>query len=317
MDLIINNHVIDVDMEIILTDIHKITNGRYLNKIHKRGDNIAITCPVHKNGQERNPSCYVYNDRHSDSVPYGWYRCFTCGDQGPLYKLVSICLSTSIENAKQWLIDNYSNTFTEKSIELPLIELSKNTNLKHDYLDESILNEYAFFHPYMFQRGLTEEVILKFRIGYDKKSNAITFPVWDEKNNLLGITKRNVDTKFFHIPENMGKPIYLLNYVLNENIKDVVVCESQLDALKCWVWGIPAIALLGTGTKKQYKILNNCGIRFYHLALDNDLAGQHGTKRFLENIRKDVFVDIIKIPEGKDVNDLDKDEFLKLERVYN
>ena len=313
MDLIINNHVIDANVEDILKHIQDLTNGRYLKNIIRRGDNIAITCPTHKDGQESHPSCYVYNNTNSDNVPFGWYRCFTCNDQGPLYKLVSICLSITIEDAKQWLVDNYSNTFVERSIDLPLIDL--NNKVQNNYLDESILGNYAYYHPYMFQRGLTEEVILKFRIGFDIESNAITFPVWDEHNNLIGITRRNVSNKFFHIPENMGKPIYLLNFVINENITDVVVCESQLDALKCWTWGIPAIALLGTGTKKQYNILNKCGIRFYHLALDGDLAGEHGVKRFVENIRNDVFVDIIQIPQNKDVNDLSKDEFLSLKRV--
>lgn len=313
MNLIVNNHIIDTDVEIILKHIRNLTDGKYLHDITKRGDNIAITCPTHKNGQERNPSCYVYNRFDSDNVPFGWYRCFTCNDQGPLYKLVAICLSLTIEDAKQWLVDNYSNTLIEHSLELPTIDLTPNKSINK--LDESILTQYAYFHSYMFDRGLTEDVILKFKIGYNKENDSITFPIWDEHNNLIGITERNIGNKFFHIPENMGKPIYLLNYVINENITEVVVCESQLDALKCWAWGIPAIALLGTGSKKQYKILNESGIRFYHLALDGDLAGEHGIKRFIENIRKDVFVDVVQIPKNKDVNDLSKEEFLSLKRV--
>lgn len=315
MDLIINKHVIDADVETILKDIRNQTSNRYLHDIIKRGLNVAITCPEHKNGQELNPSCYVYNDKTSDTVPYGWYRCFTCGDQGPLYKLVAKCLNISIDEAKQWLIDNYSNTFTEKMIELPTIDVGN--KIPKNVLNESILNDYAYFHPYMFQRGLTENVILKFKIGYNKNNDSITFPVWDEHDNLIGITERNVKTKYFHIPENMGKPVYLLNHIIKNHITEVVVCESQLDALKCWTWDIPAIALFGTGSKKQYEILNNSGIRFYHLALDGDLAGEHGIKRFIENIRNDVFVDIIKIPQGKDVNDLNKEEFMSLERLEN
>ena len=313
MDLIINKHIIDTDMEIILRDIHRLSNGKYLSKIIKRGNNIAITCPTHKGGQERNPSCYVYNDRYSSEVPYGWYRCFTCGDQGPLYKLVSKCLGISEEEAKQWLVDNYSNTFSESLLDLPKIELKKEK--KKNYLDESILQNYAYFHPYMFERGLTEEVILKFKIGYNKEHDSITFPVWDEHNNLVGITERNVKTKYFHIPKDMGKPVYLLNYIIREHKTGVIVCESQLDALKCWTWGLPAIALFGTGSKKQYEILNNSGIIIYKLAFDGDLAGEHGIKRFIKNIRNDVFVDVLKIPKGKDVNDLSLEEFNTVEEI--
>lgn len=313
MDLIVNNHIIDGDMETILGDIRRLSGNRYLHDIIPRGNNVAITCPEHKEGKESHPSCYVYNDRYSNEVPYGWYRCFTCGEQGPLYKLVSKCLSLSIEEAKQWLVDNYSNTLTESNIVLPKIEIGYEGN--KNILDESILNEYAYYHPYMFERGLTEEVILKFRIGYNKKTDSITFPVWDEHNNLVGVTERNVKTKYFHIPENMGKPVYLLNYIIREHKTGVVVCESQLDALKCWTWGIPAIALFGTGSKKQYNILNHSGILYYKLAFDGDLAGEHGAKRFIENIRNDVLVDVIKLPKGKDVNDLSLEEFNSLEEV--
>lgn len=314
MDLVLGNHIIDNDAESILKALQKLNNNSYLKDIHRRGNNIAITCPHHKKGQENHPSCYVYADNKSDTVPFGYYRCFTCGEQGQLYDLVSICLGISTEDSKQWLIDNYSHTFSEQLLNIPEINIHNQTN-KIETLDETILDKYAYFHPYMFARGLTEEVIRKFKIGYDFEFDSLTFPVWDEHNNLIGITRRSVTNKYFYIPENMGKPVYLLNYICYNNITDVVVCESQLDALKCWTWGIPAVALFGTGSKKQYQILNKSGIRFYHLAFDGDLAGQHGAKRFIENIKNDVFVDVIKLPDGKDVNDISREEFLSLPRV--
>ena len=314
MNLTIDKYIIDNDIENILRDIQHLCNNKYLKDIHRRGNNIAITCPHHKNGQESHPSCYVYASNKSDTIPFGYYRCFTCGEQGQLYKLVAMCLDISIEEGKQWLIDNYSHTFSEEILDLPEINISKQSS-NQQILDEAILDKYNEYHSYMFERGLTEEVIKQFRIGYDRESNAITFPVWNEHNQLIGITKRSVSTKYFYIPENMGKPVYLLNYVCNNNITEVVVCESQLDALKCWTWGIPAVALFGTGSKKQYQILNKSGIRFYHLAFDGDLAGHHGAKRFIENIKNDVFIDVIKLPDGKDVNDISQEEFLSLPRV--
>ena len=314
MNLTIGNHIIDTNIEDILKELQSLSGNKYLKDIHRRGQNIAITCPHHKQGQENHPSCYVYADNKSDTIPVGYYRCFTCGEQGQLYKLVAMCLGISVESGKQWLIDKYSHSFTEELLDLPEIDVSKSSN-KYATIDETELNKYNCYHPYMFKRGLTEEVIRKFKIGYDKETDSITFPVWNEHNDLVGITKRNVNTKFFSIPENMGKPVYLLNYILNNNITEVVVCESQLDALKCWTWGIPAIALFGTGSKKQYQILNQSGIRFYHLAFDGDLAGEHGTQRFIQNIKNNVFVDIIQLPKGKDVNDLSKEEFSNLPRI--
>ena len=78
----------------------------------------------------------------------------------------------------------------------------------------------------MYKRRLTDDVLRKFKIGYDSINNAITFPVWDEHNNLVMITKRNVDKKMFHLEAGVEKPIYLLNFIKNEGIKDVYVVES-------------------------------------------------------------------------------------------
>ena len=78
-------------------------------------------------------------------------------------------------------------------------------------------------------------------------------------------------------------------------------------------WGYPAVALLGTGSAKQFEILNKTGIREYNLAFDGDSAGDKGIEKFKKAIRKDVFVNVIRIPRGKDVNDLTKKEFEELE----
>lgn len=310
MDLIINNHIITYDMELILNKIKNDCHGRYLKNINRRGDNIEVTCPYHKEGKELHPSAYVYNRNDNDEIQYGLFHCFTCGEKHTLDQVVSYCLNISILEARNYLVDNFSDVFTERPLNLEPI-IFHNENQSH-YIDESILENYAYFHPYQFKRGLTEGIIKQFKVGYDKDTDSITFPVWDENDNLVGITKRNVNTKFFSIPQDMGKPVYLLNYIKKYGITKCCVCESQLDALYLWSCGYPAIALLGTGSKKQYDILNKCGIRFYILCLDGDTAGIKGTHRFKSRIRKDVIVEDVHIPMNRDVNDLSKSEIDKL-----
>ena len=161
----------------------------------------------------------------------------------------------------------------------------------------------------MWQRKLTKEVVDKFDIGYDPTTQCLTFPVWDEKNNLVMITKRNVNNKSFYIDKDKDKPVYLLNFIINQNIKTVYVAESQINALTLWSWGYPAIALIGTGSTHQYNILNKSGIRNYILCLDSDCAGYKGIQRFIDNIRKDVMISVVNIPNDKDVNDLTKEQF--------
>ena len=315
MELVIDNHVIDYDVIEILKEVRKITYGRYLNHINERGDNAGVTCPFHKNGQESHPSCYVYLRKDNPDIPYGFYRCFTCGSQGTLDYLVAKCFNCPIEEARNWLIDNFSSLLVERDgIDLPEIIISN--GVKREYLNESDLDRYAYIHPYMIQtRKVSEDILLKFKVGWDPELDAITFPVWDEHGGLIGVTRRNVKNKYFNIPQGMGKPVYLLNFIKEENIKEVYVVESQIDALYLWSLGKPAVALFGTGSKSQYEILRKSGIRYYHLAFDGDMAGRHGAKRFIDNMPYNCFIDIVKIPDGKDINDLSPDEIKNLEFV--
>ena len=316
MNLILNNHVIDTNLYDILLRLKSDSNNRYLNNIRKSNDDYAISCPFHKDGQENHPSCFVYARTDNDDVPFGFFKCFTCHEQGQLYKLVAKCLDCSYDDAIQWLVDNFSTTFDIERLELDDIVLGTN---KEEYLDESILDKYRYLHPYMFKRGLKEDVIKRFKVGWNEETDAITFPVWDEHDNLVGITERSVRSKNFYIPEGLKKPVYLLNEIIKNNITEVYVVESQIDALYLWGFGYPAIALFGTGSKRAYEILKKSGIRLYHLCFDGDLAGRHGAIRFIQNMPNNVLIDIIQLPDGKDVNDLTKEEFDKLQHFdkYN
>lgn len=311
MELIINNKQINREIREILTSIQSLTNGKYFSSIINRPGNVSTNCPFHKDGQERHPSFNIISDPDS-KLPYGFYRCFTCGEQGPLYKLVAHCLNLSSDEAKEWLTDNFSDYLITRQVQLEPIVLGK---FEWPPLDESILNNYRKYHPYLEDRGIPFEVAKYFNVGYDEETKEITFPVWDEHDKLRMISRRSVESKRFQLGAGTDKPVYLLNYIKKLNINEVTVCESQIDALTLWSWNIPAIALLGTGSKKQYDILKRSGIRSYHLALDGDDAGWRGITKFIKAMPIDLLIDIVAIPEGKDINDLTYEEFSKLNMI--
>lgn len=315
MELILYNRKIDADIEDILIKLKIESEGKYLREIKRKSDFISITCPFHKEGQEHRPSCSVYNRMDNNTVPYGTYNCFTCGESGPLYKLVSKILNISFEQAKHWLIDNFSSSYDTTRLYLDNFEQEQ---VSPAYLDETILDQYSYFHPYQFQRGLSEEVIRKFKIGYNAKTNSITFPVWDDKNNLVGITERSVQGKRFFIPKNLEKPVYLLNFIKQLNLTEVVVCEGQIDALVSWTRGIPAVALIGAGTTdKQIELLDKSGIRHFILMYDNDLAGQHGAMRLKQGLSPDKMITEIIMPKNKDIASCTTEEFYMLLKNNN
>ena len=228
MRLVLDNHIIDTPIFNILQDIRLTLNDGRLKVIKQKGNNVVITCPFHKDGFENRPSCQVYDADTSD-LERGTFHCFTCGYRAPLVKAVADIYEISTDKAKQFLIDNYSHTTIEETLDLPVISLEKPI-VKVNSLTEDILTKYDYYHPYMWQRKLTKDIVDKFRIGYDPETNCLTFPVYDEHNQLVLITRRSVETKMFKIEADKEKPIYLLNYLLNNNIKtadDLLTYFSQ------------------------------------------------------------------------------------------
>lgn len=306
--------VVDAPMIVILKELQsELRNGK-LKDVIDRGDNIAVTCPIHKGGFENKPSCMVYANKNN-RVEYGQTHCFVCNYSAKLPRFIEDCFGEQDGFGKEWLEERYGDIFIDKPIEFPIFGETEEKK-EQNYLDESILNEFDYYHPYMWKRKLTKDVVDKFHVGYDKKHKSITFPVWDDKGNLVMITERSVLSKHFFIPNGVQKPVYLLNFIKKENIKTVMVVESQLNALTAWSYGIPAVALFGTGSSYQYDILKKSGIRSYILCFDGDEAGRKGAKRFMQNMKKNVFITDMEMPLGKDVNDMEKDEFLNLLKSY-
>ena len=311
MDLIIRDKIIEAPIRDILFTLRKELNNGLLKDIGiENNNNVSITCIAHKGGRETHPSCSAFCKRDDKTGEYGTVHCFTCGYTSGLPQFVADCFNQTIEYGEEWLIDRFGSLLSSGDEYLPPIEID---NLpKKEFLSPEILNQYMYYHPYMWQRGLSKEVVDRFAVGFDREREAITFPVWDESGNLVMITSRSVNSKYFHIEKNKDKPVYLLNYIIKHNIDTVYVCESQLDALRGWVLGLPCIALFGTGSKHQYDILNKSGIRVYNLVFDGDEAGRKGAKRFIQNIRDDVIVNEIRLPEGEDLNSIDEKKLFEI-----
>ena len=283
-----------------------------LRKFNKSGNNIQFTCPIHNNGMEKNPSCGItIND--TNRVKAGTVHCFACGYTATLEEMISHCFGYDDGGnfGRRWLSKNFVTVSVNhrKSINL---SLSRDKQEKHiEYVSEEELASYRYVHEYMYKRKLTDEIIEKFDVGYDPKQQTLTFPVRDIKGNTLFIARRSVNTKFFHYPTDVDKTIYGI-YELPKDVKEVIICESIINCLTCWVYGKYAIALNGTGSYKQYELLKNMSCRKFICALDPDNAGRLGTAKLKKYLGKYKIITEYVIPEGKDVNDLTFDEFNNL-----
>lgn len=275
-------------------------------------NDIMTTCPFHKGGQERKPSFGI-------SKVDGTCHCFACGWVGSLPEMISAVFGYTDDGAygEKWL----SRNFLALSVELrkPLaINMSRGVSrmtARAPGFTEKELDSYRYIHPYMYERGLTDELIEEFDIGYDARSTALTFPCYYADGTPAFIARRSVKTKYFNYPEDVEKPVYGAERFYRKEYDFAVICESIFNALTCWKWGLPAVALLGTGAREQYDILRNMPVRKFILGLDPDEAGRKGSKKLRDALGRSKIITEFDIPEGYDINDLDE-KVLELKEFF-
>ena len=310
--LIIDNYVINKPIEEILTLLKlSLTNGK-LKDIENKGDNILVTCPHHDGGHEKTPACNIYIGNDT-KLPYGYFNCFVCGEKGSFLKFVAECFDAPESYAKAWLLKNFGGELIAKNLFMgEPIALNRNKGIKK-HLDESILDQYQTWNPYLAKRKLSREICELFKVRYDPKYRQVIFPAYDMNGNLVMLAKRSIDVKSFYLDKDIEKPVYCLDYVMKNNIKTVLITEGPFDCLTGWEYGFPTIATFGKISDYQIEQINKSCINIIYAAFDNDAAG----KSFLETLKKKLTKRIIvietKFPAWrKDLNDLTKEELQEI-----
>lgn len=310
-----------------LRDELKSQGKDYFGYINQKGDNIRFSCPFHKQGKERKASAgMLLVDK--DKYKAGTVHCFTCGYSGSLFSMVSELLfgSNIEEQGQRWVLKNIgSNNYLnrEKEVEELLNNISNLTRDKQANLiiSEEELNSYRYTHSYMYERGLTNEIIEKFDIGYqkdykvgDRYIECITMPIKDEKGQVVTILRRAINNKRFFIEKNIKKPLYGLYEITKSKEQPIILVESIFNCLSLWGWGYQSIAMIGLGSKEQYDLLNKLPNRTFIICFDGDEAGYKASLRANKMLIKNNY--IIKMWQGEDVNSITKEDFNKLYKFY-
>ena len=311
----VGNKIIDLDINSILQKLKEYLKQNNIERFRTTqniGNYIMTNCPIHKEGQERNPSCGILRVEE-DGKPAGLVHCFACGYAKTFDEMISDVFNRNDggEFGRQWLLDNFIN-YEDDSRDMKLDFDRTPQKEKYNIVTEEELDSYRYTHPYWQKRKIDEKTCIRFDLGYDRSTQSITMPVWNYNNECIGVTKRSVKYKRFHIPEGMLKPVYLLNYAIKEKWKTIYLCESQINALYLNSLGYTACACFGTGTEQQAEDIIRCGIRSVIFCFDGDEAGRKGRKRMYEKLNERVICTYVDLPEGKDVNDLSPEEIKKL-----
>lgn len=342
--MIINDVQFTVDLLTILQELIsqlRANNIQLIQKYKEGPSHIQICCPYHANGMEKRPSAGL---RKED----GMFHCFACGEVHTLQEVISYCFGYTDDVVGkfgwQWLLKNFATVQVEERKDVRLDfgrDRTVDSNIfNKSFVTEEELDKYRYTHPYMYKRGLTDEVIELFDIGYDAGTDCITFPVRDIFGKTLFIARRSVRAKFFNYPEGVEKPLYgLYEYYLNTGYfdklirigngeygigsvvkiqsPDIIVCESMLDALSFWTVNKYACALNGLGNELQFKQLRELPCRKIILATDMDDRGLAARKRIRQNMHNTKIITEYIFPKGrKDANECTKEELMNLEEVF-
>lgn len=354
--MIINEVQFNVELNDILIELKQELNANrieLLSKMKEGPTHIQIQCPYHSNGHERKPSagirkedglfhCFACGEVHNLQEVISYCFGYTDDIVGSF--------------GWQWLLKNFVTIQVDERKDVNL-DFSRNSVLGRNrgssmvaqnggkkvcglvYVSEEELDKYRYIHPYMYKRGLTDGVIELFDIGFDSNTRCLTFPVRDINGNCLFVARRSVKTKFFNYPEGVEKPLYGLYEINQQTVKladkdykdvdmivrksityypkEIIVCESMLDALSFWTVGKYAVALNGLGNELQFKQLRELPCRKIILATDMDERGLAARKRIKENLHNTKIVTEYIFPKGrKDANECTKEELLKIEEIF-
>lgn len=130
--------------------------GGYL-KLEKAGGNFKACCPFHN---ERTPSFFISPSRQS-------YHCFGCSRGGDIISFVEEVEGLDFQGALKILADRAGVTLTREKIgakdERAALYLALDLATK---FYEAVLPKFPEAEKYLIGRGLTQETIKKFRVGF-------------------------------------------------------------------------------------------------------------------------------------------------------
>ena len=263
------------------------------------------------------PFCGHHKKKMSVNFGINAYKCWVCDTRGKnIYRLVR--KFGNYQQKQKWLeldgrldLAEFDNMFMEMNDE----EIEQVTDLPPHFV--SLCNKHLPISSerplqYLYDRGVTKEDILMWKIGYcteGRYGGRIVVPSFNNSGNLnYFIARSYVGHKMKYLNPPISK-----NIIFNELFVDwdepVVLVEGLFDAI---VAGQNAIPILGSTLREESKlfqaiVLNDTPV---FLALDDDARKkqEHIVNLFF---KYDVDIKIIDTRNVEDVGSMSKNQFYK------
>ena len=360
-------------LSILIEDIRNSTNivdviSHYI-QLKKKGSSYFGLCPFHP---DTHPSLSI-------SPKKKIFKCFVCGAKGDVFSFVSKYEKISylqavkkVAELTNYDLSGFDFLVNNQKVLSPHDQRLVDANIRANEFYTGILynDENKAILEYLKKRGLNDELIKKFGIGYavnnrfqmidwltnkdqffgnnlpankvfnlqelfdagiatESNNNQpiaflidrITFPIYDENNNLVGFSGRDwtgkQESKYSNTKETKifkkGGVLYNFNHVKTANKDFVIICEGFMDAI-AYTQAVydNVLATMGTAiTTRHISLLQTLeNLKYVILSFDNDQAGNEANisigKQLFENGMN------VSVVTYKNYKEKDVDEILKV-----
>jgi DNA primase len=253
------------------THIKSVLKSIGLSIVGETGNDFLCYCPFHSN---RHTSSF------SVSREKGAFICFnpSCGEAGTLQELVKRVMNKNEYEAMRFIsskeaeaLENFDELLSEAMEEKPVFE-----EFSQETLDRLHLGMSKEAVDYLASRGINQESIDHFCLGYSASMNMVITPVHSPDGTPIGLVGRSIEGKSFKNSTNLPKSKTLFNIHRAKKIGDhVIVVESNFDAIRVHQAGFPnVVATLGGFLSTEQHNLLNRHFNKITVMTDADLAGR-------------------------------------------
>lgn len=270
--------------------------------------NYSYNCPFCKHHK---PKLEINFTTNKDKFnPWGCWVCLRKGKRlSTLFKQIGVSPEKFSELRSILNISTPYNSYEENQ-KIEVIELPKEYKPLTDFKPRNITEKHALF--YLKQRGITEEDILKHKIGYcdeGKYAKRIIVPSLDENGKLNYFIARTFDkNNTFHYKNPvLSRNIIPFEYFINWDLP-IILCEGVFDALSIKRNVIP---LLGKNIQSNLmKKLIQSKVDKIYISLDKD-AQKQALKHCEELMDEGKEIYLVEL-EDKDASILGFEKFTEL-----
>lgn len=347
-------------IEALLTRVDMVALLEPSVRLKKNGANYTGLCPFH---QEKTPSFSVNPNKQ-------YFHCFGCGAHGDAIDFVARQQNLGFLEAVEWLAAQYGiplETIQSGQENFnPLYQLlAAVTEYYQQQLRQDPQGRSA--RHYLEKRGLSPKTLADFKVGfasnqwdgvlrkfggtsekeallleaglivrkdngqcYDRFRNRVIFPIFDQRNRILGFGGRVLDdslpkylnspqTKLFH----KSNALYGLIQAFGRHHKQraILVVEGYLDVISLCQGGISnVVATMGTALTDQHLKQLFLWTDAVWLCFDGDKAGQQAAwKAFMQAlplIEDGQALRFILLPQGQDPDSVIRDQGAEQFKVY-